>query len=93
MIGSEISHLDLSQPRITFPSSHQIEELLNGKSLIESRNSREGQQVNTNDVNQMPSLNPNLISYNKSPNLLILNKSPRQLNIDQYEEDKLPYKK
>lgn len=93
MIGSEISHLDLSQPRIIFPSSHQIEELLNGKSLIESRHSREGPQVNTNDVNQMPSHNPNLISFNKSPNLLPLNKSPRQLNMDQCEQNKLPYKK
>lgn len=93
MIGSELSHLDLSQPPIIFPLSHQIEELLNGKSLIESRHSCERPQVNTNDVNQMPSHNPNLISYNKSPNLLLLNKSPRQLNIGQYEQDKLPYKK
>lgn len=93
MIASEQSQLDLSQPRIILPSSHQIEELLNGKSLIELKHSREGPQFSTSNVNHMVSHNPNLISHNELHNLPLLNRSAHQLNIDQYEQNKLNYKK
>lgn len=51
LIGSELSRIDIPQPDIVFPSPN---ELLNGNSIIEQRNSPEVSQIITKNIRQMP---------------------------------------
>lgn len=77
LIDPELSHIDIPQPEIVFPSLHQIDELLNGKTIIEQQhNFTEMPQINTTDnichISSIPVkeaglptlLSPNRVSYN-----------------------------
>lgn len=52
----ELSCIHEPEPLIILPSSHQIDELLNGNSIIGNHNSINGIQVNTNNICHKPSI-------------------------------------
>lgn len=93
LIGPELSHIDIPQPNIVFPSLHQIDELLNGKTIIEQQhNFTEMPQINTTDnichISSIP------VKEVRLPTLLSSNKVSYNLNqgnyaMDRSEQDKL----
>lgn len=90
LIGPEISHLDIPQP--VFPSLHQIDELLNGKTIIEQHNITEIPQIVTTDnichISSTPIREaglPTLIS----PNQVSHNFNQKNYGMNRCEEDKL----
>ncbi|XP_026821278.1 uncharacterized protein LOC113559734 isoform X2 [Rhopalosiphum maidis] len=86
LVGPELSHIDIPQPIMTFPSLSEVDKLLNGKTMIEPHNSTEIPPFNTENICPMPSLS--LITKSGSPQLLppeksLINHVELNINIDQ----------
>lgn len=91
LIGSELSGIDIPQPDIVFPSP---DELLNGNTIIEQRNTTEALQINTENICQMTFTTP-IITDVGLPVLLPVDKTQKSninqenLVLDQSEQDNL----
>lgn len=84
LIGPELSHIDIPQHIMAFPSLSEVDKLLNGKTIIEQHNSTEGPPYNIANICPMPSLS--IITKSGLPQLLPLEKSLNdhvEINIDQ----------
>ncbi|CAI6358458.1 unnamed protein product [Macrosiphum euphorbiae] len=84
LVGPELSHLDVPQPLMAFPSLSEVDKLLNDKTIIEQHNSTKGPAFNTANICPMPSLS--IITESGLPKLLPPEKSlidHVEINIDQ----------
>uniref|UniRef100_A0A2S2PB17 Uncharacterized protein n=1 Tax=Schizaphis graminum TaxID=13262 RepID=A0A2S2PB17_SCHGA len=86
LVGPELSHIDIPQPLMAFPSLSEVDKLLNGKTMIEPHNSTEMPPFNTKNICPMPSLS--IITKSGSPQLLppeksLINHVELNINIDQ----------
>lgn len=83
LIIPELSHVHEPEPVILLPTSHQINELLNGKSIIENPN-----LIDVNQINNICHI-PSSIIEDRLPTIL----SPNKLlynginTMNQYEQD------
>ncbi|KAE9529253.1 hypothetical protein AGLY_011929 [Aphis glycines] len=79
LVGPEISHIDIPQPLMAFPSLSEVDKLLNGKTIIESHNSTEGPPFNAEKNCPMTSFS--IITKSGLPQLL----PPKESLIDHVE--------
>lgn len=84
LVGPEVSHIDIPQPLMAFPSLSEVDKLLNDKTIIEQHNSTKRPPFNTENICPMPSLS--ITTESGLPQLLPPEKSPIhrvEINIDQ----------
>jgi len=84
LIGPELSHIDIPQHLMAFPSLSEVDKLLNGKTLVEQHNSTEVPPFNSANICPMPSLS--IITESGLPQLLPSAKSVTdhvEININQ----------
>ncbi|XP_050061836.1 uncharacterized protein LOC114128957 isoform X3 [Aphis gossypii] len=87
LVGPEISHIDIPQPLMAFPSLSEVDKLLNGKTIIESHNSTEGPPFNAEKNCPMTSFS--IITKSGLPQLLPPKESlidHVELNVDQEKD-------
>lgn len=83
LVGPEVSHIDIPQPLMAFPSLSEVDKLLNDKTIIE-HNSTKRPPFNTANICPMPSLS--IITESGLPQLPPPEKSSIhrvEINIDQ----------
>lgn len=91
LIGPELSHIDISQPLMKFPSPHQIDQLLNDKTVSEHQNLNEMPQIHDENIFHVPpneGILPPLLPLEKSPcNQVQISTNQENSVMDQFEQN------